>query len=114
MGGASVVPANVRGQLEVWESSRSRTAAKRAVLFQWQPGESEAIFELARKRAEESGTLLWCRKASSSSAGGSAAGPQDAAALAPVLVVQPEGAAAIRALLAVKQERGRPEAPPAS
>lgn len=112
--GASVVPANVRGQLEVWESSRSRTASKRAVLFQWQPGESEAIFELARKRAEESGTLLWCRKASSSSAGGSAAGPQDAAAPAPVLVVQPEGAAAIRALLAVKQEQGRPEAPPAS
>lgn len=110
--GASVVPANVRGQLEVWESSRSRTASKRAVLFQWQPGESEALFELARKRAEESGTLLWCRKASSS--GGSAASrPQDAAAAAPVLVVQPEGAAAIRALMAVKQEQGRPEAPPA-
>lgn len=109
--GASVVPANVRGQLEVWESSRSRTASRRAVIFEWQPGESEASFELAKRRAEEAGTLLWSR-GPSSSAGGAAAGTsasqRDSAAM---LVVQPEGVAAIRALLAVKQARLTEAAP---
>merc|ERR1711976_525505 len=37
--GGSVVPDNVRVQLEVWESNRSRITTQRAVLFEWELGE---------------------------------------------------------------------------
>jgi len=60
--GSPVVPANVRGQLEVWESSRSRTKSSRAVLFEWEAGELDPVtFERLRTLAEEKGALLWSR-----------------------------------------------------
>ncbi|CAK9094920.1 unnamed protein product [Durusdinium trenchii] len=59
-GGA--VPSNVRGQLEVWESSRSRASANEAVLFEWQLGDPDDLFLEAEHLAREAGDLLWSRR----------------------------------------------------
>lgn len=98
--GGSIVPPNVRNQLEVWESSRSRTKSTRAVLWEWLPDEWDAeAFEAARARAMELGALLW----SSAPGGGehrflaaAAPGQQQAA---------PVGALAVRARDAAEVER---------
>merc|ERR1712194_230351 len=61
--GASVVPANVRGQLEVWESNRSRTSSCQAVKISWDSAGSHSHeFELACKYAEADGSFVWSRK----------------------------------------------------
>merc|ERR1712187_773181 len=58
--GGTVVPDNVRVQLEVWESNRSRITTQRAVLFEWAPGEvDKEAFERLRAFAETGGFLLW-------------------------------------------------------
>ncbi|CAE8651857.1 unnamed protein product, partial [Polarella glacialis] len=102
--GGSVVPGNVRGQLEVWESSRSRTASRRAVLFEWEPGESDAAFELTRQRAEDDGSFLWSR-----------GGNDGALGLPPALAVRAEGADRIRAFLAQQPgPHGDPKDAPSS
>uniref|UniRef100_A0A7S1LNI5 General transcription factor IIH subunit 4 n=1 Tax=Alexandrium catenella TaxID=2925 RepID=A0A7S1LNI5_ALECA len=106
--GSSVVPANVRGQLEVWESSRSRTKCSRAVLFEWETGELDAdTFERLRKSAEEKGALLWSRCAAAARAQQQQPAEQDGAGLFPMaLAVTATGASVVRSLLG--QQRGLP------
>lgn len=58
----STLPSNVKGQLEVWESSRSRAATSPAVLFEWQPGDSDDTFLQAEQLARDTGSLLWSRR----------------------------------------------------
>ncbi|CAE7495062.1 gtf2h4 [Symbiodinium necroappetens] len=86
-GNEGSVPSNVCGQLEVWESSRSRAASSSAVLFEWSAEDCEDTFEEAKKLAEAQGALLWSRGRE--------------ADRAPVLVVRPEAAARLRDLLGV-------------
>merc|ERR1719245_1207270 len=58
--GGSAVPVNVRSQLEVWESSRSRISFQRATLFEWDVGEwSLTTFETAKTHAKDIGCFLW-------------------------------------------------------
>jgi len=80
------LPSNVKGQLEVWESSRSRASSSAAVLFEWQPGDADDIFLEAEKLARDAGSLLWSRRR--------------AFDLPPLLVVQADSSAVqqIRAL----------------
>lgn len=69
--GASVVPANVRNQLEVWEASRSRTSSSEGVLFEWTEDEWDPLaFEAARACAEALGGLLWARGGAALATGG--------------------------------------------
>eukprot|EP00439_Symbiodinium_sp_Y106_P065549 s3799_g10.t1 len=95
-GEGSSVPSNVCGQLEVWESSRSRAASSSAVLFEWSADDCEDTFEEAKKLAQAQGALLWSRGRE--------------ADRAPVLVVRPEAAARLRELLGVAMPK--PPKPP--
>ncbi|CAE7307276.1 gtf2h4, partial [Symbiodinium sp. KB8] len=88
-GNEGSVPSNVCGQLEVWESSRSRAASSSAVLFEWSAEDCEDTFEEAKKLAEAQGALLWSRGRE--------------ADRAPVLVVRPEAAARLRDLLGASE-----------
>nr|QDO16508.1 general transcription factor IIH subunit 4 [Crypthecodinium cohnii]USW07862.1 general transcription factor IIH subunit 4 [Crypthecodinium cohnii] len=45
--GSPIVPANVKNQLEVWESSKQRAKTREAVLFEWSLDEQDADTEFA-------------------------------------------------------------------
>lgn len=93
--GSAIVPDNVRGQLEVWESNRSRTTSCRAVLFEWDMGELDAeVYERLRKLAKDDGNLLWARGANSETGSYAQDGLRSL-----VLAVKAEGAPRIKAIL---------------
>jgi len=94
----SVVPANVRSQLEVWESNRARTSTWRAVCFEWDESEfDQASFEAARQHAASNGSLLWagsiCNRGGAALTAGAGFWPH-------ALVVRAEGAPSLRAFFA--------------
>ena len=43
---------------QVWESSRSRAATSPAVLFEWQPGDSDDTFLQAEQLARDTGLAV--------------------------------------------------------
>ena len=58
--GESVVPDNVRAQLQVWEDHNTRISCDRGVLFEWDPAECDlATFDMIMKHAVTSKGLLW-------------------------------------------------------
>ena len=61
--GESVVPRNVRAQLQAWQDHNSRISCDRGVLFEWVPAEFDlASFVMIMKHAEASKGLLWSCK----------------------------------------------------
>lgn len=109
--GGGIIPNNVRGQLEVWETNRARTTYERVVFFEWDPGEIDAVtFDSVRKRCEAACALLWASPARK--AGNHGAGTSLGQAC---LAVRAEWAPRLREVLASltkRKSRGAVQRPP--
>jgi transcription initiation factor TFIIH subunit 4 len=89
--GAAVIPDNVRGQLEVWESNRSRTTSWKAVRITWKgDASSQCEFERARAYSKDDGSFLWCQ--------------EDVDGQGALLIVTAEGAQRLRFFLSGEED----------